>query len=237
MRSRAANVEITPRDGTLIIAGQFHAADQSNRSQRNMVGFGPGVVADIEVSQVSDGTKKQLVAFTAQAQSRHQSGTPITGLTVTARNAEIAAVLATKSLPDVNLPPELETQARELGRAVAEKIVAYAVQQGWVNKADLPEPPAAANPVEKKLAEKKPKKPVTVTKQSGSPLPPNTIPCNEFTKNYRGNWYVRGPVTLNLGSAENKTLQNLEIPPKFFTIGGVDLYEAIQKKCGSNQRP
>jgi hypothetical protein len=32
-------------------------------------------------------------------------------------------------------------------------------------------------------------------------------------------------------------LQNLEIPPKFFTIGGVDLYEAIQKKCGSNQRP
>jgi hypothetical protein len=71
----------------------------------------------------------------------------------------------------------------------------------------------------------------------GSTLPSNTIPCKEFTKNERGNWYVKGPVTFDLGSAENKTLQNLEITPKFFTIGGVDLYEAVQKKCGGNQRP
>src|ERR1019366_4059396 len=71
----------------------------------------------------------------------------------------------------------------------------------------------------------------------GSTLPPNTIPCKAFTKNERGNWYVKGPATFDLGSAENKTLQNLEITPKFFTIGGVDLYEAVQKKCGSNQRP
>ena len=71
----------------------------------------------------------------------------------------------------------------------------------------------------------------------GSTLPSNTIPCKAFTKNERGNWYVKGPVTFDLGSAENKTLQNLEITPKFFTIGGVDLYEAVQKKCGSNQRP
>jgi hypothetical protein len=48
---------------------------------------------------------------------------------------------------------------------------------------------------------------------------------------------VKGPVTIDLGNAENKTLKNLEITPKFFTIGGVDLYEAVQKKCGSNQRP
>ena len=71
----------------------------------------------------------------------------------------------------------------------------------------------------------------------GSTLPSNTIPCKAFTRNERGNWYVKGPVTFDLGSAENKTLQNLEITPKFFTIGGVDLYEAVQKKCGSNQRP
>jgi hypothetical protein len=71
----------------------------------------------------------------------------------------------------------------------------------------------------------------------GSTLPSNTIPCKAFTKNERGNWYVKGPVTFDIGSAENKTLQNLEIPPKFFAIGGVGLYETIEKKCGSNQRP
>ena len=71
----------------------------------------------------------------------------------------------------------------------------------------------------------------------GSTLPSNTIPCKAFTKNGRGNWYVKGPITFDIGSAENKTLQNLEIIPKFFTIGGVDLYEAVQKKCGGNQRP
>jgi len=54
--------------------------------------------------------------------------------------------------------------------------------------------------------------------------------------NDRGNWYVKGPVTINIGSAENKTLQNLEIPPKFFTIGGVSLYETIEKTCGGDQR-
>jgi hypothetical protein len=71
----------------------------------------------------------------------------------------------------------------------------------------------------------------------GPTLPPSTIPCKAFTKNDRGNWYVKGPVTINIGSVENKTLQNLEIPPKFFTIGGAGLYETIEKTCGGNQRP
>ena len=79
--------------------------------------------------------------------------------------------------------------------------------------------------------------PAADAKQGGSTTLPDTIPCDAFTKNERGNWYVKGPVNINLGSAENKTLQNLEITPKFFNIGGVDLYEAVQKKCGGKQRP
>ncbi len=230
-----SDAETTPKEGTLVVTGQLDAADRGNRTQHNPVTFGSGggVVADITLSQVSEGTKKQLVTFTAQAQSERQSSAVITGSAGAARNAQIAAVLTAKSAADVNLSPNLETQARRLGNAVAEKIVAYAMQQGWVNKADLPEPLAAGKPVKKRPE----KLPVTVAKQGGSPLPPDTIPCKEFTKNFSGRWYVKGPVTLNLGTAENKTLQNLEIPPKFYTIGGVDLYEAIQKKCGSNQRP
>jgi len=73
------------------------------------------------------------------------------------------------------------------------------------------------------------------TQKSGdeSKLPPTTIPCKAFTKNERGNWYVKGPVTFAIGTVANETLQNLEIPPKFFTIGGVGLYEIIQKQCGA----
>ena len=224
--------EPTLKDGALVITGQLHAVDQGNRPQHNPVGFGTGggVAADMTVLQVSEGAKKQLLTFMAQAQYRSQSGAAIPGSAAAAHNAAITAALAAKSAPDVNLSPNVEAQARGLARAVADKIVAYTVQQGWVNKADLPEVPADA-----KLVKKKPEKlPVALAKQSGSPSPPDTIPCNAFTKNYRGNWYVAGPVTFDLGNAKNKTLQNLEIPPKFFTIGGVDLYQAIQKKCGSN---
>ncbi len=223
------------KDSALVITGQLHAVDQGNRTQRTPVSFGTGggVVADMTVSQVSEGTKTQLLTFTTQAQNGRQSDAKITGPAAAARNAAITAALAAESVPAVSLSPDVEAQVRGLGRAVADKIVTYAVQQGWANKADLPEPPADAKPAGKKSE----KLPVAVAKQGGSKLPQSTIPCEAFTKNGRGNWYVKGPVTIYLGSAENKTLQNLEITPKFFTIGGVDLYEAVQKKCGSNQRP
>lgn len=224
-----SDVEGAPKDDTLVVTGQLHGIDSSH-TQRN-VGFGSSVVADITVSQVSQGTKKQLISFMAQAQGKGQP----THLTAAAQNEQIAAVLAAKSSPDVSLSPGIEVEARELGRAIADKIVAYAMQQGWVNQADLPEQPPTAKLAAKKLVEKRPNEsPVTVAKQDGSER--NTIPCDAFTKNERGNWYVKGPVTFDLGSAENKTLQNLEIPPKFFTIGGIDLYEAVQKKCAGNQR-
>ena len=42
---------------------------------------------------------------------------------------------------------------------------------------------------------------------------------------------MKGPVTFDIGTAENQTLQDVEIPPKFFIIGGVDLYDLLEKKC------
>lgn len=223
------------KDTALVVTGQLQAADRGARARHTPVNFGGGVVADVTVSQVSEGTKKQLLTFTTQAQNGRQSGAAMTGPAAAARNAAIIALLATQSVPTAKLSPDVEAQARGLGRAVADRIVTYGVQQGWVNKANLPEPPAVATPATP--AKKKPEKlPAAVAKQ-GEPTPPrNTIPCEAFTKNARGHWYVRGPITLDIGSAENKTLHNLEIAPKFFTIGGVDLYEAVEKKCGGNQR-
>lgn len=219
------------KSGALVIAGQLHAVGQGSRPVN--FGTGGGVVADITVSQVSEGVEKRLLAFTAQAQNGRQHRAAITGPTAAARNAAIVAALGAKSALAVKLSPNLEAQARELARAIADKIIAYALQQGWVNKADLPEPPTDTQPTKKRLE----KLPAAAAKQEGSPLPPDTIPCQAFTKNNRGNWYVKGPVTVDIGSEKGKTLQNLEIPPKFFTIGGVDLYQVIQKKCDRNQRP
>jgi hypothetical protein len=216
------------KDTALIVTGQVQAADRGSRSQRTSVNFGGDVVADIIISRVSEGTKAQLFTFTTQA----QKGAAFTGLAAATHSAAIKQVLAGESVPTQNLSPDIESHARRLGRAVADKITAYAMQQGWINKADLPE-----RLVDPKPAKDEPKKlPIVAAMPSGSTASENPIPCKAFTKNERGNWYVRGPVTINLGNAENKTLQNIEITPKFFTIGGVDLYEAIQKKCGSSQR-
>ncbi len=220
----------TDKNGALAISGQLHAVYQDKRPHPNPVNFGTGgsVAADMTVSQVSEGAEKQLLAFTAQAPSGHQPDAVITGPIA---DTAIAAVLAAKSAPDVDLPPDVKALARGLGRAVADKIVVYAEQQGWANKAAFPAPPQDAKPVNKKPE----KLPVAAAKQAGSSTPTNTIPCQAFTKNERGHWYVKGPVTFDIGSAENQTLENLEIPPKFFIIGGVDLYAAIQKKCGGSQ--
>lgn len=222
--------DIASKDGTLVIAGELHAVERGHRPEPAPVPFGAGAVAaNITVSLVSQGTPKQMLTFTAQARSGPHSGVALTGPAAAARKAQIAAMLARMSGPDVDLSPGLEAQARGLGRTIADKIVAYALQQGWVNNSDLPGRPA----VPAKPPKERPRKlPVAVARQDTPPPPTNTIPCSEFTKTYHGNWYVKGPVTLSLGTAENKTLQNVEIPPKFFTIGGVDLYEAVQKKCG-----
>jgi hypothetical protein len=69
-----------------------------------------------------------------------------------------------------------------------------------------------------------------VVAQQGQ-LPPNTLPCEAFTKRADGTWFVRGPVTFDVGSAKGMTLENQVIPPGFMRIGGIDLYVLLERKC------
>ncbi len=222
--------EPTPKNTeAVVITGRLHGVDESDRHQRNLVGFGGGgeVAADITLTGVSAGAKKQLLTFTAQAQSGRQSGAAMTELGGPALNAAIATMLGAKSAPDVKLSPGVEAQARGLARAIADKIIAYARQQGWVTAADLAVPAEEAQ-----LAQRKAETPpIAAARHGRPPTSTKTIPCKAFTKNERGNWYVKGPVTFDIGTAQDQTLQDVEIPPKFFTIGGVDLYAEIEKKC------
>lgn len=220
--ARPAKPDEAPPKNALTINGRVHAPDQNNRQPRNPVSFSTGssVVADMTVSQISEGAEKQLLAFMTQAGSGRQPGGA-------ALSAAIATVLGAKSAPDVNLSPGVEAEARGLGRAIADKIIAYAEQQGWATKSYSP-----AQFEETRPATNRPDgRPVAAARQSGSPPSTKTVPCQAFTKNERGHWYVKGPVTFDIGTAENQTLQDVEIPPKFFIIGGVDLYDLLEKKC------
>jgi hypothetical protein len=120
--------------------------------------------------------------------------------------------------------------ARGLGRATADRIIAYAKERGWVTEANVA---AISEDVKSEKARKREKPPQANATQEKAPAPEAKIPCEAFTKNARGNWYVSGPVRIDIGGAKNRTLQDLEISPKFYTIGGVDLYDAIQKACGN----
>ena len=219
---RPARPDEAPPKNALIINGRVHAPDQNNRQPRNPISFsiGSSVVADMTLSQISEGGEKQLLAIAAQAGSGRQPGGA-------ALNAAIATVLAAKSAPDVNLSPGVEAEARGLGRAIADKIIAYAEQQGWATKSYSP-----AQFEETRPATNRPDtRPVAAAPQTRPSNSAKSVPCEAFRKNERGHWYVKGPVTFDIGTAENQTLQDVEIPPKFFMIGGVDLYDLLDKKC------
>lgn len=71
-----------------------------------------------------------------------------------ARNAEIAGIVASIGSPNERLSPDVEVAARRLGRAIADRVLVYAKEQGWLTPPGqgAVEPPAprsnADNPLE-----------------------------------------------------------------------------------------
>lgn len=136
---------LTLSDDALIVTGRLRAVDEGNRTQRNVIGFGAGqsgVVADMQLSHFSGSGKKQLLSFTAEAQSRRRPGAVVTAPIGAATSAAIAGITAAGGVASEKLSADVEAQARSLGRAAGEKIVAYAREQGWINLA----PPVGGKP-------------------------------------------------------------------------------------------
>ena len=117
------------------------------------------------VSYFSSGAKKQLLSFSADAKD---AGKPPAGKQAAARNAAIAAVLATEKAAPERLSPDVEAQARRLGRAAGEKVVAYAKEQGWIAAPEVAEAPE--EPV--KLPEPKPAQKPAKKRTSRRPIAP-----------------------------------------------------------------
>ena len=154
---------LTFNDDALVVGGRLRPGEPGSAGKNKQIGFGighDGVVADMTVSSFSSRGKQPLLSFSADAKG---AGKPATGKQAVARNAAIAAVLTAEKGAPEKLSPEVEVQARRIGRAAGDRIVAYAKEQGWLENAaaegqpeqrvKLPEPRPTSKP------KKKPAKP------------------------------------------------------------------------------
>jgi hypothetical protein len=69
--------------------------------------------------------------------------------------------------------------------------------------------------------------------QNNTALPANTIDCSQFRKVAANAWLENGVAKFDLGSAKGVTLQGTPILPNVNdVVGGVDLYQVLETKCG-----
>ena len=62
---------------------------------------------------------------------------------------------------------------------------------------------------------------------------PNTIDCAAFAKLPDGSWQVAGTTTFDAGAATQVTLSNKAISRRAMDVGGADLFDVIEAKCGA----
>ncbi len=150
---RAAGLEAQPGnetnmglgDDALLVTGRLEPPDKKRATQ---VGFGPGrgnVVADMTVTRASVGSRVPVTTFAVDVQSGRKipAGNK---QAITARDSAIAATLVTENALPERLSPDVEAQARALGRAIAEKIVAYAKEHDWLSMPQVADATPAAAP-------------------------------------------------------------------------------------------
>jgi hypothetical protein len=159
---------LTLHDQAAVVSGRLHGGAAAKNKQIGFGGGRGGVVADITVSYFSSGAKRTLTGFSVDAKD---AGKPPTGNQAAARNSAIAAVLAAEK-DEVKLSPDVEVQARRLGRAAGEKIVAYAKGQGWLATPEA----AEAQPEVVKLPEPKPAQKRVAAKKPAAQKPPGQKP-------------------------------------------------------------
>ena len=63
-------------------------------------------------------------------------------------------------------------------------------------------------------------------------LPRNTIDCGVFVKQENGSWLPREVTTFDIGDVNSLTVGPVPIGPGALHVGGADVYEVIEKKCG-----
>jgi hypothetical protein len=161
---------LTLKDQVLVVKGRLRPLNPVGEAKSKQIGFGAGrsgVVAEMTLSYFSSGGNKQLLSFIADAKD---AGKPPAGKQAAARNAAIATALTEEKAAPEKLSSDVEAQTRRLGRAVGEKIVAYAKEKGWLGKPEDGEAAPEATPMRMPPSrpEKKPKADKPAPKQTAA---------------------------------------------------------------------
>ena len=87
------------------------------------------MVAAVSAWLVSSGSRRQVLTFDVEPTvARREPAVP--PKVAAARNAEIAGVVASTGSPNERLSPDVEVPALRLGRAIADRVLVYAKEQG-----------------------------------------------------------------------------------------------------------
>lgn len=128
----------------VVVSGRLRANDKKVPVSRTGFGAGRGnVTADMTMTAASAFGSGQRFTFSASLPNNVKLPA---GPAAAKRNAEIAATLTAANAAPEKLSPDVEAQARRLGAAIADKIIAHGREQGWMTK---PEPQAEVKSEEK----------------------------------------------------------------------------------------
>jgi hypothetical protein len=116
-------VEGEPR---IIVTGQIRKLDEKDRMKRKLSGLAPAhgsITADIKVNQQSAGAQKELLAFgDIDLASKAGSGPATTPVVTGSTDAS------------EKLTASAAAEARRVGKASANRILAFAIEQGWISR-------------------------------------------------------------------------------------------------------
>jgi len=150
---------LTLDQNAFVVTGNLRPSEPVTEKNKNSIGFGSGrghVVAAVSASLYSAGGKHDLLTFNVEsAGSRREA--PVSAKVAAARNAAIASVVAANGGPTERLSPDVEAPARRLGRAIGERLLGYAKEQGWLGQPAVAEVrPGAAETAARALSKPEP---------------------------------------------------------------------------------
>jgi hypothetical protein len=125
---------VTLSQSALVVSGGLRPGEPVTAKNKNSFGFGAGrghVAAAVSASLFSSGSRRQVLTFDVE-QTAPKREPAVPPKVAAARNAEIAAIVASTGSPNERLSPDVEVPARRLGRAIADQVLVYAKEQGWL---------------------------------------------------------------------------------------------------------
>jgi len=126
-----------------VVTGRIRKVDNKDQMKRRLSGLGPlrgSVTAEVKLNQEAAGARKELLAFVGDDGVK-----PIPAANATAAAASAAPATTASTGLEPKLTSSVAAEARRIGKVSANRILAYAVEQGWIAKPSQAATQSAAN--------------------------------------------------------------------------------------------